>query len=130
MKALLATPSPSGKHARWWLQVFGSGVRKVDIIYRPGKQNLRADALSWNPIPADSSESITLSAQIAEVSSEGADISQLLDVTAEPASPDDFSKEQQKDPELQCLYLCLQYGILPEDEWLCGNSSTELHCHR
>ena len=130
MKALLATPSPSGKHARWWLQVFGSGVRKVDIIYRPGKQNLRADALSWNPIPADSSESITLSAQIAEVSSEGADISQLLDVTAEPASPDDFSKEQQKDSELQCLYLCLQYGILPEDEWLCGNSSTELHCHR
>jgi len=50
VKSLLATPSPSGKHARWWLQVFGSGVRKIDIVYRPGKENARADALSRNPV--------------------------------------------------------------------------------
>ena len=31
MKVLLGAPSPSGKHARWWLQVFGSELRKVDI---------------------------------------------------------------------------------------------------
>jgi hypothetical protein len=47
VKALLANPSPSGKHARWWLQVYGSGVRKLDIIYRAGKENTRA--LSRNP---------------------------------------------------------------------------------
>ena len=33
VKSLLATPSPSGKHTRWWLQVFGSGVHKVSIVY-------------------------------------------------------------------------------------------------
>ena len=49
VKALLANPSPSGKHARWWLQVYGSGVRKLDIIYRAGRENTRADALSRNP---------------------------------------------------------------------------------
>lgn len=29
VKAVLETPSPSGKHARWWSKVFGSGVRKI-----------------------------------------------------------------------------------------------------
>lgn len=37
VRTLLGAPSPSGKHARWWLRVFGSGVKKVDIVYRPGK---------------------------------------------------------------------------------------------
>jgi len=33
VKAVLGTPSPSGKHARWWLKVFGSGVGQVHIVY-------------------------------------------------------------------------------------------------
>ena len=52
VKALLANLSPSGKHAWWWLQVYGSGIRKVDSVYRPGKENARADALSRNPTDA------------------------------------------------------------------------------
>ena len=47
-KALLLNPSPSGKHARWWLQVYGSGLKKIDIVYRARKENTRADALSRN----------------------------------------------------------------------------------
>jgi hypothetical protein len=54
VKSLLTAPSPSEKHARWWLQVFGSGVRSINIVYRPGKQNSRADALSQNPTEAES----------------------------------------------------------------------------
>ena len=27
------TPSPNGKHDRWWTKVFGSGVKKVDTAY-------------------------------------------------------------------------------------------------
>ena len=45
-KAVLKTPSPSGKHARWWSKVFASGVRKLDIVYRAGRENGNADALS------------------------------------------------------------------------------------
>ncbi len=32
--APLETPSPSGEHARWWDKVFGSGVKKLEIISR------------------------------------------------------------------------------------------------
>ena len=36
VRAVLGTPSPNGKHARWWTRVFGSGIREIDIVYRPG----------------------------------------------------------------------------------------------
>lgn len=49
VKAILETPSPSGKHARWWTKVFGSGVTCVNIVYRSGKENSNAVALSRNP---------------------------------------------------------------------------------
>ena len=31
VKAVLETPNPSGKHARWWSKVFGSGVRNINL---------------------------------------------------------------------------------------------------
>jgi len=48
VKAVLETPSPSAKHARWWKKVYASGVQSVQIMYRPGKENSNADALSRN----------------------------------------------------------------------------------
>ena len=49
VKAVLETPNPSGKHARWWTRVYGRGVKEVKIRYRPGKTNANADALSRCP---------------------------------------------------------------------------------
>ena len=49
VKAVLETPNPSAKHARWWNKVYCSGVRNIQILYRPGKENMNADALSRNP---------------------------------------------------------------------------------
>ena len=49
VKAVLETPNPSGKHARWWSKVYGRGVKEVKIMYRSGKVNLNADALSRSP---------------------------------------------------------------------------------
>ena len=46
VKAVLETPNPTAKHARWWMKVYGQGVRELKINYRPGKMNKNADALS------------------------------------------------------------------------------------
>ena len=76
VKVILQTPSPSRKHARWWLKVFTSGVGKVQMVYRPGCENARANALSHNPVRAGDQ------AQVSQVTS--MDISQLLKVAPQP----------------------------------------------
>ena len=38
--AELETPSPSGKHVRWWLKVFGCGVSKVNICFLLGNDEV------------------------------------------------------------------------------------------
>ena len=48
LKALLNTPQPSGKLARWGLAL---QELDLDIQYRPGRTNTRADALSRYPVP-------------------------------------------------------------------------------
>ncbi len=49
VRAVLENPNASGKFARWWIKVYGSGLKKVKIVYRPGKENCCADALSRSP---------------------------------------------------------------------------------
>ena len=50
VKAVLETANPTAKHARWWTRVYGRGVRSVKIVYRPGRENTNADALSRHPL--------------------------------------------------------------------------------
>ena len=50
VKAVLETPNPSGKHARWWSKVYESGAKHVHIISKSGKSNSNADALSHSPV--------------------------------------------------------------------------------
>ena len=70
VQAILNTPTPSGKHARWWSRVYGSGVSEVNIIYRSGKANANANALSRNPCMPAPQEGIGESeVQVAAVSS-------------------------------------------------------------
>ena len=53
VKAVLEAENPTAKRARWWTRVYGRGVRNVKILYRAGRENTNADALSRSPhLPA------------------------------------------------------------------------------
>ena len=117
VKAVLGAPSLSGKHARWWLKVFGSGVKDVHIVYRPGKDNDRADALSRNPVVAQEDDHLEVKAQVAQIASASeTDISSLLQEEPEEMATGvegNFQNEQRKDPELKALLAYLESGELP-----------------
>ena len=103
VKTILGAPNLSGKHARWWSKVYGSGVGEVQIAYRPGKENDRADALSRNPVLPSTAGEVDLDARVTQVvTTTDLTISDLL--TADPlpeACPNDFHLEQRKDAKLK-----------------------------
>ena len=49
--------------------MFGTGVKDVQIVYRPGRDNDRADALSRNPANAQEGDHLEVGAQVAQVTS-------------------------------------------------------------
>ena len=53
VKAVLEAENPTAKHVHWWMRVYGRGIKNVKILYRAGKENSNADALSRSPyLPA------------------------------------------------------------------------------
>ena len=116
VKAVLETPSPSGKHTHWRMKVYETGVKEVNIIYRPGKDNANADALSRNPVmTADlhSGEDI----QVAVVKGNET-IEELLqaELDNETTRSDEFGIEQRKDPEVLKMLQYIENETLPEEE--------------
>jgi len=49
VKAILGTPNLSRQHARWWTKLYGSGIKRIEIVHRAGIQNQHADVLSQQP---------------------------------------------------------------------------------
>ena len=78
MKTVLETPNLNGKHARSWTKVFGSRVESVHIVYRAGKENTKADALSRNPVSLSPKEDLDSGAQVTVVDSTDTTIEELL----------------------------------------------------
>ena len=105
LKALLNTPQPSGKLARW-----GMALQELDltITYRPGRKNEKADALSRYPLPQD--RVIT------------DDPPRVIAATTpvrdrDPASSQDHLGDRQRaDPELAEIVHYLEEGTLPTDD--------------
>lgn len=117
VKAVLETPNPTGKHARWWLKVYGQGVRDVKIV---GRLHGNADALSRTPqlpVPQADKElkegeaQVCLVADIVEVS----DVETLLKANPVLTVPASFAEEQRKDAEIMSL---LEKGELPTNQKL------------
>ncbi len=75
VKAVLLSPKPGGKHARWRTKVYGSGIRDLKIVHRSGKSNANADSLSRSPLSRAPQESIGESeCQVAAISSQSVDV--------------------------------------------------------
>ena len=118
VKAVLGVPNLNGKHTHWWSKVYGSGIREIDIVYRAGKHNTHADALSRQPIllpPPE--ESYDGEVQVDQITSEDKDItiSILLEQgQTQTVNGNDFADEQQKDMDLQPIINYLERTNFPK----------------
>ena len=102
LKALLNTPRPSGKLARW-----GMALQELDIeiFYRPGRRNSNADALSRSPLPEVGAEEMPFGIVSAVTIGETAG-----------TSTDNLAILQREDPQLRAITTYLETGVLPEEE--------------
>ncbi len=122
VKAVLETPNPSGKHARWWLKVFGSGLKSINIVYKAGKENTSADALSRNPHGQVPQGAEVEQIQVASIQTTDLTVRDLLDMCPESSSVSinsfqfNFAQEQRKDSDLSFMFNFLVHNKLPSDE--------------
>ena len=128
VRAILETPNPSGKHARWWTKVYGTGLKEVKIVYRASRLNSSADALSRDPHgEAPSEGEAENEVQVAHISSEATsqqdtdqrtpeDVTDLLAQPPEQVLNEDFAAEQRKDPEINEVIDFMEREVLPADD--------------
>ena len=119
VKAVLCNPGGSSKHARWWTRVYGAGIRNVNIIYRAGRDNANADALSRQPyLPAPAVGTADDEVQVLSIEASELDISSLIEVDPDSITsvynPQEFFQEQKKDDEVLAMIQYLQDKTLPE----------------
>ena len=118
VKAVLGTPNLNGKHARWWSKVYGSGIGKMDTIYRAAKHNSHADALSKQPVLSAPIEEPS-EMQVAFITSKDDDVTITTLLEQSPSILDtkdkDLADEQHQDDELQPIIFYLEENKLPED---------------
>lgn len=106
LKALLNTPHPSGKLARW-----GLVIQEMDLVinYRPGKKNGKADALSRYPIDQDEDSEDIIPTVVAAITDE-------VPSQAGDLDPDTSLRDRQhNDPQLSPIIQFLENDTVPED---------------
>lgn len=117
IKSILETQCPTGKHARWWTKVYGSGVKQVQIVHRSGRTNTNANALSRNPLPKSPDTIEILSEgeiQVAVVQSE-AIFTVFTELPTEESKGTSFATKQKKDAHLLQMMQFLETGELSKD---------------
>ena len=137
VKAVLETPNPSTKHARWWTKVYGSGVHNIQIFYRPGKENVNADILSRNPLDRApdvfQSDKVQIAAIQTTQPATDLDIRSLLGRhhsltnSASSAPTNEFALSQQQDPELLKIIQLLTNDLLPDNKTDAKKVVTQAH---
>ena len=86
------------------------------IIYRSGRENIGADALSRNAI-LDCSSGMDLDEFVLRIGTEEKSITDLLTTPPQPSVLEgSLHQEQRKDPKLAVLINYLENGVLPREE--------------
>ena len=117
VKSILDKPSSNGKHALWWMKIFGSGVGKLKIIHRPGGENAGTDALSRNAI-LDCSSEMDIDEFVLQIGTEeNNNITDLLTTPPQHGAPESsLYQEQKKDQKLAVIIDYLENGVLLKEE--------------
>lgn len=121
VNAVLQKPGAGEKHARWWVEVHGSGVKNVSIRYWLGRENSSADALSRSPVQ-DQFHQRQMPVTVTPVHIDGLTVSDLLEQipdAEQSAASLSLKEEQRKDPKILELIKYLEDGTLPCDEKQC-----------
>ena len=102
LKALINTPHPSGKLARW-----GLALQELDlnIHYRPGKKNANANALSRAPAQLTTETPYGIIANLTSG-----------DVQAEDWEEEELPRQQRLDPKLNTMIDYLLTSTLPDSD--------------
>ena len=80
VRAVLESPNPTAKHARWWTRVYGQGLKDVKIRYQAGRENKSADALSRSPhSPPPTVGTVEGELQVATINSTDTEIGKTVD---------------------------------------------------
>ena len=112
VKSIIGKPSSNGKHAWWWLKIFGSGVGHLKITYRPGRENVGADALSRNP-DLENKSSLNLDEFVLQ--NPRAEHFSSTQTPTDNVPVNNLHQEQRKDPKLVVFFDYLENNILPQD---------------
>ena len=121
--AVLQKPGLNGKHARWWLKVYDSGTKSVEIRHRPGQENTNADALSRNPLQSSAAKTdhLAVVSQIQDGKNDGT-VTELMERAVSTMSLGEISSlglEQRKDQGLNDLIKYLESETLPPSDKQC-----------
>ena len=118
VRAVLETPKPSVKHARGWTKVYGSGIKNLKIVYRSGRVNVNAYALSCGPqgtAPVEGIGEDEYQILAIQTEPENTTIAELLQHSITAIQPNEFSTEQRRDPELLDIINHVERDELPTD---------------
>ena len=110
LKSLLNTPHPSGKLARWGLAL---QELDLDIVYRPGKQNSAADALSRIPLDTDRNPLVGNVIQDSPLEVQEATVATLQSIPSGSEEESEWPKLQKADGEFVDLITFVKTGDLP-----------------
>ena len=123
VEAVLQKPGLNGKHARWWLKVYNSGTKSVEIHHRPGQENTNADAPSRNPLQSSAAKTdhLAVVSQIQDGENDGT-VTELLEQAVSTMSLGEISSlglEQRKDQGLNDLIKYLESETLSSSDKQC-----------